>query len=67
MVMHYYQQRVNKYSMSQYMTNRVNMHIHAMPLELMLLRQEFDERNVFDVVFAELLKQSQNRECPKIV
>jgi hypothetical protein len=46
--------------------NQVHWHIHAKRLELMLLRQEFDEKNVFVVVFVELLKQNQNRECPKL-
>jgi hypothetical protein len=40
--------------MLQYMMNQVHLHKHAMLLELMLLRLEFVEKNVFVVVFVEL-------------
>jgi hypothetical protein len=44
--------------------NQEHWHKHARLLGLMWQRQEFDERNVFVVVFVELLKQNQNREFP---
>ncbi len=51
--------------MLQHMMNLVHLHKHAMQLELMLQLQVFDEKNVFVVVFVELLKQNLNREFPK--
>jgi hypothetical protein len=50
--------------MLQHMMNLVHLHKHAMQLVLMLQLLEFDEKNVFVVVFVELLKQNQNQEYP---
>jgi hypothetical protein len=59
------QQHVNKYSMLQHKLNLVHSHRHAMQLELMLQQLVFDEKNVFDVVFVELLMQNQNQGFPR--
>jgi len=65
MIINLDQQHVNIYSMLQHMMNLVHLHKHAMQLELMLQLQVFDEKNVFAVVFVELLKQNPNQEFPK--
>jgi hypothetical protein len=49
------------------MMNQEHWHKHAKLLGLKLQRQEFDERNVFVVVFVGLLKQNQSREFPRII
>jgi hypothetical protein len=51
--------------MLQHMMNQVHLHKPAMQLELIQPLREFVEKNVFVVVFVELLRQNQNQEFPK--
>lgn len=59
-------ERVGGYSMQQHKLTQEHWRKHATQLGLMQQQQEFDEKNVFDVAFVELLKQNQTREFPRI-